>query len=65
MLIAPTRGWPFTIAMPAQIERHRVFDRHTALEQRLEKVIPTAPLIAHAVHENVSLLLRIAPFPIM
>ena len=42
-----------------------MFDRHPAREQRLKKLIPASPLIAHAVNENVSFFSRIAPLPIV
>ncbi len=65
MGVAAAGARPLAVAMAAQVERHRMLDRHAAADQLVKKMIPTAPLIAHAVDEDVSLLLGIAPFPIM
>src|SRR5262245_6303429 len=65
MAIAEAIARPLAFAVTAQVERDGMFDRHTALYQRIEKMIPTAPLVTHPVHENVCVLLRISPFPIM
>ena len=65
MLIASTRGRPFTIAMTAQIERYRMFDGQPARNHRLDEMIPAPALIPHAVNENVSFLLGISPLPIV
>ena len=65
VLIAAARGGPFAFAVAAQIQRHRVLDRHAARHQHIEKRLPAPPLIANTVNENISVLLRIAPFPVM
>ena len=65
MRVAAASARPLAVAVAAQIERHRMLDRHAAADQLVEKMIPTAPLIAHAVDEDVGFLLRIAPLPIM
>jgi hypothetical protein len=51
--------------MTAQIDGDSVFDRHPAGEQRVEKLIPTSPLIADAMDENIGVFIGITPFPIM
>jgi hypothetical protein len=40
-------------------------DRQSPRYESLKKMLPTAPLVAHAVDENVSVFIRIAPFPIV
>src|SRR6267378_2543812 len=65
VLIAAARARPFAVAMTAQIDGHGVLDRHTALEQRVEKMIPASPLITHAMDEDISFLVRITPLPVM
>src|SRR5687767_13273380 len=65
MLIAAAGGRPLAVAVAAQIERHRMLDRHAALEQRVEKMIPAPSLITHPVNENIGFFLWIAPFPVV
>src|SRR5262245_62060908 len=65
MLVAPTRGGPFAVAMTAQIERYCMFDGQPACNHCLDEMIPAPALISHAVNENVSFLLGISPLPIV
>ena len=56
VLIAAARGRPFAFAVAAQVQRHRMLDRHAARDQHIEKRLPTPPLIANTVNENISVL---------
>src|SRR5687767_4547620 len=65
MLIATACARPFALAMAAQIDGDCMLDRQAARNHRRDKVIPTSPLIAHAVNKNKSLFLGVAPLPIV
>jgi hypothetical protein len=65
VLIATGCARPFAIPMATQIDRHCVLDRQTPGNQRHNKIVPASPLVAHAVDKNESLLLGIAPLPIV
>src|SRR5688572_27172223 len=63
VLITAARAGPLAVAVAAQVERYGMLNRHAPRYQRFEKVIPAPPLVAHAVNENVSLFIGIAPLP--
>jgi hypothetical protein len=65
MSVTAARARPLAIAMAAQVERHRMFDRHAAPKQRSEKLIPAPSLIAHTVYKDIGFFLRITPLPVM
>ena len=62
---AATGARPLTLAITAQIERHRMFDGQPSGNHRCDKVVPAPSLIPDPVNENVSFLFRITPLPIM
>ena len=65
MLITTAGRRPFALAVTAQIKRHGMFDRYTAFEQRVEKMIPASSLIAHAMDKHISFFARVAPLPVV
>src|SRR5215207_11190419 len=65
VLIATARARPFAVAVATQIDGHCVLDRQTPGNHRRNKIVPASPLVAHAVDKNESLLLGIAPLPIV
>src|SRR5688500_16414671 len=65
MLIPTACARPLAVAMAPQVAGHGVPQRQPARAHRGNQLLPGSPWRRHAMHKDASLLVRIAPLPIV